>query len=172
MLPSDDYVSVILQTQLTDEVKDGISAFINDFTTTYLLKKWDIRYEYNPPDTSASSDPDYFLNRMRERAAKHAKSAVDEAVSSEGRAAERKKESEGGKTKKTEEIPADINKGSWEYKSIVEKQHIKQEKKTEFRRGQKFEDASEKGAVIWGFNDMSARKYKIKDAIFPMIHMR
>ena len=103
------------------------SAFINDFTTTYLLTKWDIRYEYNPPDTSAASDPDYFLNRMRERAAKHAQSQVDEAITSDAKPSERKRDADSGKGKKPEEITPEMNKGSWEYKSIVEKQHIKRQ---------------------------------------------
>ena len=157
-------VRILLQTQLSDEVKDSISDFINQFASTYLLSKWELKYEFNPPDTSAVSDPDYFLNRMRERAAQHAKTAVDDAISSAPVASTRESSSD-GKKKKVEEPTPDMDKNSWEYKSIVEKKHIKQEKKTDFRRGQKFEDAADSGEVVWGFNDMSAKKYKIKDAI-------
>lgn len=165
IVPSGNAVRVVLATQLTDEIKDAISAFINDFTSTYLMTGWEIKYEYNPPDTSAVSDPDYFLNRMRERAVKQAKKAVDEAISSDAKAPEAKKESKAGAAKKQDKIDPDMDKGSWEYKSIVEKQNIKQEKKGDFRRGQKFENVSEAGEVIWGLCDMSAKKYKIKDAI-------
>ncbi|MBQ6271269.1 MAG: PolC-type DNA polymerase III [Clostridiales bacterium] len=157
-------VRILLQTQLSDEVKDSISDFINQFASTYLLSKWELKYEFNPPDTSAVSDPDYFLNRMRERATQHAKTAVDDAISSASVSSTRESSSD-GKKKKVEEPTPDMDKNSWEYKSIVEKKHIKQEKKTDFRRGQKFEDASDSGEVVWGFNDMSAKKYKIKDAI-------
>ena len=160
----EDAVRILLQTQLSDEVKDSISDFINQFASTYLLSKWELKYEFNPPDTSAVSDPDYFLNRMRERAAQHAKTAVDDAISSAPVASTRESSSD-GKKKKVEEPTPDMDKNSWEYKSIVEKKHIKQEKKTDFRRGQKFEDASDSGEVVWGFNDMSAKKYKIKDEI-------
>ena len=43
IVPAEGCIRVILSTLLTDEIKDGISAFINDFTSTYLMRSWDVK---------------------------------------------------------------------------------------------------------------------------------
>ncbi|MBO4926847.1 MAG: PolC-type DNA polymerase III [Clostridiales bacterium] len=155
---------VLLNSEVTEETREGICAFINEFTQTYLMTKWNLVIDSEAPKTY--EDPDFFLNQMRERASKQAKKAMESAGSSKDAGAEKAGNRGENGAKKNDEIPADLDKNSWEYKARIEKENAKKEKKTTFTKpGQNFKEAGEKGDVIWGNVPKDVKKYKVVDAV-------
>ena len=165
--PEGSKVRIVHSNTLSEQEEGEISSYIHQFTTTYLLIKPELVFEEKKLEVS--DDPDFFLNQMRERASKHAKKALEESMSSSGGSddVEITVRSDSKKGKEASKPDTEnLDKNSWEYKSIMEKQAVKKEKKTTFQRGgQKFEDSNEKGTVIWGLVPQETKKYKISDAV-------
>ena len=161
---SNEDIHVRLAMAITEELKEKICLFIDGFSEMYLNSKWNIVFDQQEIETN--TDPDFFFNQMKERARKMAKKAVESAApASDTKAEEELKANKKGK-KVDKEVLADMDKNSWEYKSIVEKDTVKKEKKAASPEKKAYVKQSDDGGKrIWGKLDMNAPRYKIRDAI-------
>jgi len=181
---SEEEIRILLHEEISDEDKEEIRVFLISFISEYIFIKKSYRMNFvkentvvgsdkvteplttpeTEPSSDTASDPDYYLNQMRERARSLAKQSVNKAVSSEKEASGTKKKD--AKKKELADV-ADLDKNSWEYKSVVEKDTIKKEKKGGFVPGPKKNAVSQedKEKRIWGILSLDSKRYKIRDAI-------
>ncbi|MBR5974784.1 MAG: PolC-type DNA polymerase III [Clostridiales bacterium] len=156
-------IHIIMKEETKREEKDSIIFFLNGFMNTYLENDWDPVITFEKHE-EVLADPDYFLNQMKERARKMAKHSLDTVMPSDKEESGTKKKKSG---KKETTDNADLDKNSWEYKSAVEKDTIKKEKKSSAGTAQKRRTVTSEDNEkrIWGMISMDAKKYKIRDAI-------
>ena len=119
---SEDGLQAFLFAALPDEYQDQVRASIDDFTKRYLNTCFPVSFVVQKQEKvqSNSRDADYFMNQMMNR--------VEIPKEEQEVTIEVKKQNNA----KDNKIPEDLNKDSWEYKTLQEKQTIKKEKK-EFR---------------------------------------
>ncbi|MBP5491756.1 MAG: PolC-type DNA polymerase III [Clostridiales bacterium] len=150
---TDDKIVANIDMEFSEDQKRILSEIITDFTNRYLDHAWPI--ECKTQSIEINTDPDFYLNQMKARVKSKPEVSEPEEPKQEAK-------------KKAENKPApeDLDKNSWEYKSLVEKQTIKKETKKSYRQAsQKFEDTSEKGDTIWGYVQNEAPKRKIGEAV-------
>ncbi len=153
----EDALEISYLSSLPESYKEQIHNTLNDFTSRYLMKCFPLKDKIATIEIAEPSevkDADYYLQEMKKRLNSMAVPEEEEEAP--------KPEKKG---EKQEAVLENLDKDSWQYKSIMEKQNIKKEKK-EFRKGgQNFEEAKENGDVIWGVVPPDVPKKKIMNAV-------